>query len=308
MKRLRNAGTHAGTQRRSRIPQALHTGYDARMPVSVITGATSGIGRWIALGLARAGHQVVMIVRDQARGEAAVAWIRAHVPDARIDILLADLSSLAETRRVGSAILQSWGAVDVLVNNAGIFSPHRTVTTEGLETVIAVNHLSPFVLTASLLPALRAAKAARIVNIGSSTADRARIDPADLLGERRWGMVQAYGQSKLALTMATMAWARRLHGGPVVANVVHPGAVATGLVRAGGPIGLAWRIMAPFLLTPAAGADTPLHVALAPEFAALSGAYVKKRQIVRPNPLALDPNLVEQLWDATEALAGPVVF
>jgi len=270
-----------------------------------MTGASSGIGRWIALGLARAGHSVVMIVRDQARGEAAAAWIRAQAPAAETAMLLADLSSLAETRRVGAAIVERFGAVDVLVNNAGIFSPHRTVTTEGLESVIAVNHLSPFVLTASLLPALRAAGAARIVNVGSSTADRARIDPADLQGTRRWGMVQAYGQSKLAITMATLGWARRLHGEPVVANVVHPGAVATGLVRAGGPIGLAWRMMAPFLLTPEAGADTPLHVALAPEFAALSGAYVKKRRVVRPNPLALDPELAEQVWEATEALAGP---
>jgi len=275
------------------------------MAISVVTGATSGIGRWIALGLAQAGHRVVMIVRDQARGEAAAAWIRGQAPDAGMDLLLADLSSLAETRRVGGVIVERYGAVDVLVNNAGVFSPHRTVTAEGLETVIAVNHLSPFVLTTSLLPALRAAGAARIVNVGSSTADRARIDPADLQGTRRWGMVQAYGQSKLAITMATLGWARRLHGGAVVANVVHPGAVATGLVRAGGAIGLAWRMMAPFLLTPEAGADTPLHVALAPEFAALSGAYVKRRRIVRPNPLALDPELVEQVWEATEALAGP---
>jgi NAD(P)-dependent dehydrogenase (short-subunit alcohol dehydrogenase family) len=274
------------------------------MAISVITGATSGIGRWIGAGLARAGLRVVMIVRDQARGEATAAWIRSEAPGAETDLLVADLSSLAETRRVGNAIVERFGAVDVLVNNAGMFSPRRMVTEEGLERVIAVNHLSPFVLTATLLPALHAAGAARIVNIGSSTADRARIDPADLQGERRWGMVHAYGQSKLALTMATLGWARRLHGTGVVANVVHPGAVATGLVRAGGPIGLAWRLMAPFLLTPEAGADTPLHVALSPEFAALSGAYVKKRRVVRPNPLALDPEFSELVWDATEALAG----
>jgi NAD(P)-dependent dehydrogenase (short-subunit alcohol dehydrogenase family) len=118
-------------------------------------------------------------------------------------------------------------------------------------------------------------------------------------------MVHAYAQSKLALTMATLEWARRLHGTGVVANVVHPGAVATGLVRAGGAVGVAWRVMAPFLLTPEAGADTPLYVALSQEFATLSGAYVKKRRVVRPNRLALDPEVLAQVWDATEALAGP---
>ncbi len=274
--------------------------------ISVVTGATSGIGRWIALGLARAGHRVVLVVRDQARATAAADWIRTSAPSAAIEIEAADLSSLASTRAAAAAITSRHSAVDVLVNNAGVFCPRREVTSEGLERVIAVNHLAPFVLTAGLLPALRASEAARIVNIGSSTADRARIDPDDLQGERNWGMVRAYGQSKLALTMATLAWARRLHGSGVVANVVHPGAVATGLVRAGGPIGLAWRLMAPFLLTAEAGADTPLHVALSPEFAAITGAYVKRRRIVRPNPLALDPVLVELVWDATEALAGPV--
>ncbi len=273
--------------------------------ISVVTGATSGIGKWIALGLARAGHRVVLVARDRTRAEAAAGWIEALAPAAAIEIELADLSSLASTKAAAAAIATRHPTIDVLVNNAGVFCPRRELTGEGLELVIAVNHLAPFVLTAGVLPALRASGAARIVNIGSSTADHAGIDPDDLQGERSWGMVRAYSQSKLALTMVTLAWARRLHGSSVVANVVHPGAVATGLVRARGPIGIAWRLMAPFLLTPEAGADTPLHVALSPEFAAITGAYVKRRRIVRPNPLALDPVLVELVWDATEALAGP---
>ena len=182
------------------------------------------------------------------------------------------------------------------------------MTAEGHERVIAVNHLSPFVLTHTLLPALqRAARQrgeARIVNTGSSTADRAMIDPDDLEGVRRWGFVRAYSQSKLALTMTTLEWARRLHGTGVVANVVHPGAVATGLVRAHGPIGLAWRLMAPFLLTEEQGADTPVHVALSPEFGTITGAYVKRRRTVQPNRLALDQDLVARVWAATGRLAG----
>lgn len=279
------------------------------MPVSVITGATSGIGRWIALGLAKAGHAIVLPVRDRTRGEETAAWIRSQVPEADIDLVQADLSLLADARRAGAAISARHGAIDVLVNNAGVFCPHRELTAEGIERVIAVNHLAPFVLTAALLPALRQAAAdrgeARIVNVGSSTSDRARIDPADLQGKRRWGMVRAYSQSKLALLMATMVWAERLQGTGVVANVVHPGAVATGLVRAKGPIGLAWRLMAPFLLTEAAGADTPLYAATATEFGTISGAYVKRRRVVAPNPLALDQALRERVWAATEVLAGP---
>ncbi len=276
------------------------------MPVSVVTGATGGIGRQVALGLARAGHTVVAVGRDRQRGGDLVAWIGAQVPSARVELLIADLSLLTAARELGMLIGARHPAVDVLVNNAGVFRTRREETAEGHERVVAVNHLAPFVLTRALIPALRAAAqdgaAARIVNIGSSTADRARIDPADLEGRVRWGMVRSYSQSKLALTMATLGWARRLQGTGVVANVVHPGTVATGLVQASGPIGLAWRIMAPFLSTAEQGADTPLHVALSAEFEAITGAYVKKRRIVRPNRRASDAALVERVWLATEAL------
>jgi NAD(P)-dependent dehydrogenase (short-subunit alcohol dehydrogenase family) len=274
------------------------------VPVAVVTGATGGIGRWIALGLAQAGHDVVLVGRSQHRGDDTLAWIAARAPGARLEFYVADLASLAATRLVAERIVVRAPAIDVLVNNAGVFCTRREETPEGHERVIAVNHLAPFVLTRALLPALSSAPRARIVNIGSSTSDRARIDPADLAGKRRWGMVHAYSQSKLALMMATFGWALRLHGTSITANVVHPGLVATGLVRASGVVGWVWRGMAPFVLTAEQGADTPLHVALSAEFAGISGSYVKRRRVVPPNRRALDAGLVEQVWRATEALVG----
>ena len=269
----------------------------------MVTGATGGIGRWIARGLAVAGHDLILVARDERRGQDAATWIRTQAPAAGIDIVQGDLSLLGDTRRVAETILARRAAIDVLVNNAGIFRARRETTAEGMESVLAVNHLSPFLLTKLLQPALSsAANGARVVNVGSSTADRATIDPSDLQGERRWGMVRSYSQSKLALTICTLEWARRLQGTGIVANVVHPGAVATGLIRARGPIALAWRLMAPFLLTEEAGADTPLTVATAPEFATLTGAYVKKRQAVRLNPRALDAALSARVWQSTETL------
>ncbi len=271
------------------------------MPVAVVTGASGGIGRWIALGLAQAGHETVLVGRDRRRCEAAAGWIAARAPDAALSIELADLSLLAETRLLATRVGARHAAIDVLVNNAGVFCPRREETSEGHERVIAVNHLAPLVLTQVLLPSLRRA-GGRVVNVGSSTSDRARIHPDDLEGRRRWGLVHSYGQSKLALLMATLHLARQLHGSGVTANVVHPGAVATGLVRAGGAIGLAWRAMAPFLLTEEQGADTPLHVSLSREFAGVTGAYVKRRVAVRPNRLALDDALVEEVWGHTMGL------
>ncbi len=278
------------------------------MPVSVVTGASGGIGRWIALGLAHAGHTVIIVGRNRRRGEAALAWIAEQAPDARVELLVADLSLVAAARQCGMLIDARYPEIDLLVNNAGVFTTRREETPEGHDRVLATNQLSPFVLTRALIPGLRAAAArsgsARIVNVGSSTSDRARIDPDDLEGSRRWRMVRAYSQSKLALMMATFSWAHRLEGTGVVANVVHPGAVATDLVRAAGPVGLAWKAMSLFLLSEEQGADTPLHVCLAPEFAGITASYVKRRRVVVPNRRALDPALSERVWAATESLVG----
>lgn len=271
---------------------------------AVVTGGAGGIGRWIALGLVRAGHRVVLVGRDPERGEAARSWIAQQAPGAVTELALCDLSSLAATRTLGQGIAARHGQVSLLVNNAGVFRARRERTAEGHETVLAVNHLAPFVLTQVLGGALRAGAPSRIVNVGSSMSDHARVRPDDLELERGWGMVRAYGQSKLALMMTTFEWARRLEGSGVTANVVHPGMVATGLVRSPGVIGLAWGAMARFILTEEQGADTPVHVATAPEFAAVTGAYVKRRTQVAPNRRAEDAALRARVWDATVRLAG----
>jgi NAD(P)-dependent dehydrogenase (short-subunit alcohol dehydrogenase family) len=161
--------------------------------------------------------------------------------------------------------------------------------------------LSPVLLSQILLPALRAVPS-RIVSVGSSTSDRARLDPEHLTLGNRWTMRRAYAQSKLALMMATFSIANQNRGTGVVANVVHPGLVATELVKTNGMVGLAWRCLGRFALTSEQGAASPLFVALAPEMGGVSGVYVKNRQIVVPNPLALDPTIVKRVWMATQHL------
>ena len=155
------------------------------------------------------------------------------MPGAATTLMLADLSSLAQTRALGEAIAARFGAVSVLVANAGVFCTRREVTGEGHERVLAVNHLSPFVLIGALAGALAASAPARVVVVGSSTSDRARIDPDNLELRHGWGFVRAYAQSKLAVMMVGFEWARRLAPVGVSVNVVHPGTVATGLVRRG---------------------------------------------------------------------------
>ncbi len=270
--------------------------------IAVVTGATGGIGRWIALGLAQAGLHVVLVGRDRARGEAAQAWIAAQAPGAATELMVADLSLIAGTRALAAALTARHPRIAVLVCNAGVFEARRTETAEGHETVLAVNHLSPFVLIGALREALAAAAPARVVVVGSSTADHARIDPENLELRQGWGMVRAYGQSKLAVMITAFAWARQLAPSGVTVNVVHPGTVATGLVRTPGVIGLAWRLMRPWVKTAAQGAEAPLYAALAAELAGVTGAYVKARRIVPANPLAEDPTLAARVWAATQRI------
>jgi NAD(P)-dependent dehydrogenase (short-subunit alcohol dehydrogenase family) len=273
-------------------------------PIAVVTGATSGIGRYIALGLARAGFHLVLIARDAARANSVRVWIAERVPDARIEFMLADLSSLAETRRAGSDIAANHPSIALLVNNAGVFEATQITTPEGFDRVLAVNLLSPFVLTQTLLPSLTAGAPSRILNVGSSTSDSAQINPDHLVLGKRWTMVRAYGQSKLALMMTTFALAEKLEGTGVTANVVHPGLVATDLVRSGGIMGLVWRSLALVALTEEQGADTPLHVALAPELAEASGLYFKNRLPASPNPQARDRQALARVSRATEVLVA----
>ena len=265
--------------------------------VAVVTGATGGIGRWIALGLVRAGFHTVIVCRDRARGEATRAWIAEHDPSAATEVALADLSLVSEAREGGRRIAALHPRIGLLVNNAGVFEAQQITTSEGHDRVLATNLLAPFVLTDALLPALKAGTPSRVVNVGSSRADRARVDPRQLALGKQWTMTRAYDQSKLALMMVTFELARRLAGTGVTANVVHPGLVATGLVRAGGIIGLAWRGLSHFALSEELGAETPLYAALSPELATVTGAYFKERQAVQPNPQALDPVAMALAWE-----------
>ncbi|MGI4976629.1 MAG: SDR family NAD(P)-dependent oxidoreductase [Janthinobacterium lividum] len=273
----------------------------ARREVALVTGASGGIGPWIALGLARAGRHVVLAGRDAGRVEAARAWVEERAPGSAPEGEVADLSSLAAARELGERVAARHGALAVLVNNAGVFRDRREVTAEGREVVLAVNHLAPFVLTRALMPALRAAGGGgRVVNVGSSSSDRASIDPDDLELRRGWGLVRAYGRSKLAMMMAGFEWAEREPG--VVSVVVHPGGVRTGIVRAGGVVQLGWAALSPFLLTPEQGAEVPVRAAVAEGVA--GGQYLKARGAVAPNRRALDAGLRARVWAATERLAG----
>src|SRR6185312_4690777 len=195
--------------------------------ICVITGATSGIGLEAAGQLARRGARLVLVGRDPRRGEAALVRLRALVPRVEATIHYADLSLMAETRRLADELAAALPRIDVLIDNAGAVFDRHELTAEGLERTFALNHMAYFLLTNLLLDQLKAAAPSRIVVVASEAHRGAQLDFADLAGRRVGGGWQAYRRSKLANILFTAELARRLAGTGVTANCLHPGFVAS---------------------------------------------------------------------------------
>ena len=183
----------------------------------LVTGASGGIGKATALGLATMGAHIAIIGRDRGRTEGAAREIRT-AGSRQVDVFVGDLSSQSEVRRLADEALQSLPRIDVLVNNVGGYWDTRHVTADGLEHTFALNHLAPFLLTNLLLDRLKQCAPARVVTVASNAQALGRIDFDDLQGERSYSGARAYNQSKLANVMFTYELARRLQGTSVTAT------------------------------------------------------------------------------------------
>jgi NAD(P)-dependent dehydrogenase (short-subunit alcohol dehydrogenase family) len=200
---------------------------DMKGKVVVLTGGTSGIGQVAAESIAGMGARLILVARDRTRGEAALSRLHMRSPGGAHAVYYADLSRLADMKRVAKEIAAAEPRVDLLINSAGALFTPRQVTPDGLELTFATNHLSYFVLTHFLRERLMAAAPARIVNTSSEAHRRARLDFSDLQSERGYRGFGVYSRSKLANILFTRELARRLKGTEVTANSLHPGFVAT---------------------------------------------------------------------------------
>ncbi len=278
--------------------------------VALVTGASAGIGLYTALGLARVGFHVIMAGRDSARTEQACRTVAERAGSTGVEPALADFASLGAVRGLAETVLATHERLDLLVNNAGLIAPRLELSEDGYELTIAVNHLAPFLLTNLLLDRLRASaelekSGARIVTVASQAHRGARIDLAALAGREDWSPLKAYGRSKLCNILFTRALARRLQGSGVVAACLHPGVVATAIGdRAGGLTGFGWRLVKPFLIAPAKGAETSLFLATTQDPTPFHGAYVIDTRVAQPDRTALDDELGERLWAESARLVG----
>ncbi len=267
---------------------------------AVVTGANSGIGLAAAIEFARRGARVALVGRDPDRLAQAVTTVReAADPNAEPAGYRADFAVLDEVRALADRLAAAYPKIDVLANNAGGIVPTRTLTADGYELTIQANHLAPFLLTNLLRERL---SGGRVVNTSSRVHASGRLDPGDLnAGAGRYRPMTVYGSSKQANILFAAEAARRWPD--ILSTAYHPGVVRTRFGRDSRVIVVGYRI-APFLLTPAQGADTLVWLATADRDAIVNGGYYVKRQPRSPAPAAADPVRAAKLWDASLAAVG----
>jgi NAD(P)-dependent dehydrogenase (short-subunit alcohol dehydrogenase family) len=273
--------------------------------VVVITGGTSGIGQVAAEKLAGMGARIVMVVRDKSRANSTLARLRQIAPALNHTVHFADVSTIADVRRVGLEIAAVEPRIDVLLNNAGAMFFDRQVTVDGLERTFATNHMSYFVLTLALRPQLAAAAPSRVVNTASDAHRGAKLDFDDLQCEKKYKSFTAYGRTKLCNILFTRELARQFAGTGITANSLHPGFVDTRFGDGGhGAFFQAFRVAKNFALTPEKGAETIIYLASSPDVASVTGEYFTKCARATPTSEAQNDDSARRLWSETEKLTN----
>ena len=262
----------------------------------LVTGSTDGVGRLVAKKLGEAGARVLVHGRNKERGEEVVSEIREHGGNA--ELLIADLASLAEVRKLAEIISKNTDRLDVLINNAGVGSGgpsgKRQTSADGHELRFAVNYLAGFLLTRLLLSLIRKSTPARIVNVAS--AGQQPIDFSDLMLTQGYNGTRAYCQSKLAQIMFTIDLARELKGSGIIVNCLHPATyMDTTMVRQAGVT--PWS-------TVEQGAEAILNLAISPELEGKTGRYFDGLRESRANEQAYDFKAREQLRKISLTLTG----
>ena len=293
---------------------------DQQGKLAVVTGGNSGIGYEAAKALAGKGSQIVLAVRSAAKGKEAVDGIRREHPKASVEVMLLDLSDLDSTRRFAEAFLKRYSALPLLINNAGVMGLPFRKTPNGFEMQFGTNHLGHFALTGLLLPAILAAKDARVVTISSGLHVRGTMNFADLNSANAYSPSGAYSQSKLANLLFAYELQRHFATAGVRAISIgcHPGYAATNLQSAG-PLMSGSRVQEAMMRvanrllaqSPAMGALPTLYAATAADvngcdyigptgLAGMRGYPAKVKSSERSYDLAS----AKQLWQMSEEMSG----
>ena len=266
------------------------------MKTVLITGSTDGIGKEIARQLAQKGWRVILHGRSEQRCRKAQKEIKKTTDNLNMDYVCADLTHLADIRKMARQVKERFGALNVLINNAGIFESQQKFSSDGIELTFAVNHLAYFLLSGLLLDILKQNTPARIVNV-SSMAHASQFDFENIRGQKHYSGYEAYAQSKLANILFTFHLAEKLKDSGITVNCLHPGVISTKLLQAGWGMGGA---------SVKQGAATSIYLASSPRVENLTGKYFSDSQISKCADVATDRTTQEHLWRLSEALCNYV--
>jgi NAD(P)-dependent dehydrogenase (short-subunit alcohol dehydrogenase family) len=273
--------------------------------VHLITGATSGIGRMVAFGLAELGAEVIVASRDQEKCVSTVDWIIEKTGNPLVQYAVVDLSDQGDIHRFARSIHERFDRLDVLINNAGSFFITRRENTAGMEMTFALNHLGYFSTTLLLLDLLKASAPSRIINVTSGMHRNTELDFEDFQFQSRYRPFEAYGQSKLANILFTHEIARRLDPSQVTVNSLHPGAVATNIASDNALIGpIARLFMAIIGKSAEEGAVTPIYLAASEEVAGFTGHYFVDCDSIASAPHSYDEQAEQRLWELSLEMTG----
>lgn len=272
--------------------------------VILVTGATDGIGKITATELAKKGNHVIIHGRNEAKAKKTVEEIQQQAPDAQVEYLIADLFSLPAVKKLADQFQQKYDHLDVLINNAGAVLDDTRKETDGIENTMALNVLSPFLLSQLLLPSIERSSDGRIINMSSATHRQAKPDMNDLNLENEPSGQKRYGITKLFVIWNSQRLAKELQKQGiknVTVNCSHPGAVATNFGQDsdnGFLNNLVYKIALHLMPAPEKGAVTNIYLASSDEVKGMTGRFFNnKKQLEKPQTKQYTPEKEQQLWD-----------
>ena len=272
--------------------------------ICIVTGSNSGIGKETAFALAEMGATVVMVVRNQEKGEKALAEIIEKSGDKSVSLMLCDMSLMASIRDFAREFKKKYSRLEVLVNNAGGEFSKREVTHEGFERTFAVDYLAPFLLTNELLDLLKVSAPSRIINVSSGLAKNGKVNFNDLQSVKDYKGMQVYSNVKLMLMMFNYELSKRLEGTGITTNVLMPGFVATNLGKNSGSLrsSIMFKMVRPMQINAKKGAETSVYLASSDEVKDVTGKCFAKKKEIATCPSSYDESLQKRLWNETAAL------
>ncbi|MEL6718666.1 MAG: ankyrin repeat domain-containing protein [Bacteroidota bacterium] len=286
------------------LPEELHNHqYGTRKKV-VVTGGNRGIGRAIAKQLLEAGHEVVIVARNEEQGNAVVAELKLETKNPDIQLLKGDLSSIETCNRLVEALKSEHSDMDVLINNAGVWMMDRELNEDGLEKTFMVNYLAPYILCKELFSTLKQNQPARIVNVNSGLYVTGKLDIEKTPYGLDFGKIKTYANSKFCNMLFNIDFAKEIEGSGVTLNAVHPGVIKTGLGDSSSFLSRIVKFTKRFWKAPEQGAVAPVWLALSEELEGVHGNYYNEKTLEALKDTVQDEELRAAFRLKTEEILG----